>query len=388
MPPRTHEPSRLRWTAADLRALALLLHRGGGGVIDITEGLHQSVRQTLGLAAGASPDRCGGLSGRVYAAVRTGHGLLGRGLEFVTRRAEREPHPTAVMQAMDPRRLTWLAALNGVCGDHLEAMDSPLAIRPSLRIDPPRPEIEPSAEAAPPHLLVLVHGLCMNDLQWSGRGDAGHGAALAEALGALPVYFRYNSGLAIERNGGLLSAALESLVRTLPNPPERISLIGHSMGGLVARSAELQARHADQPWRRALRDLVLLGTPNDGAPLERLGRAFQSTLARIPYAQHFRRIGALRSRGILDLGEGRVLGDEPVPLPADVRCLAVAARLGKAPSNAAARWLGDGLVPVDSALGRRALGRSADRELLVAATGHLQLLKSGEVRSALLDWLR
>jgi pimeloyl-ACP methyl ester carboxylesterase len=228
----------------------------------------------------------------------------------------------------------------------------------------------------------------MNDLQWSGRGDAGHGAALAEGLGALPVYFRYNSGLAVERNGGLLSEALTHLLRTLPQPPARITLIGHSMGGLVARSAELQARQANHPWRPALSDLVLLGTPNEGAPLERLGRAFQSTLARIPYARHFGRIGALRSRGILDLGEGRVHRDAPAPLPDDLRCLAVAAQLGKVPSRAAARWLGDGLVPVDSAFGRSALGRGADRELLVAATGHLQLLKSEEVRSALIAWLR
>lgn len=386
MTPREHDPSRPLWTAADLRALALLLHRGSGGVIDITEGLHQSVRGTLGLSAGASPDRCGGLSGRVYAAVRSGHGLLGRGLELIARHPERGPHPSAATQAAHPRRLAWLAALNGVCGDQLELMDSPLAIRPSLRIGSP-------AEAAqgapmPSHLLVLVHGLCMNDLQWSGRGDAGHGAALAEALGALPVYFRYNSGLAIERNGGLLSEALESLLRTLPSPPARISLIGHSMGGLVARSAELQARQSDLPWRCALRDLVLLGTPNEGAPLERLGRALQSALARIPFAQHFRRVGAMRSRGILDLGEGRVRGEGSAPLAADLRCLVVAAQMGSSKAGAAARWLGDGLVPVDSALGRKALGRAADRELLVPLTGHLQLLQSDTVRRELIDWLR
>ncbi|SDD45901.1 esterase/lipase family protein [Aquimonas voraii] len=384
MTQREHEPTRPLWTAADLRALALLLHRGSGGVIDITEGLHQSVRRTLGLSAGASPDRCGGLSGRVYAAVRHGHGLLGRGLELIARYPERGPHPSAAMQAADPRRLAWLAALNGVCGDQLELMESPLAIRPSLRIGSAPAEVA----QAPSHLLVLVHGLCMNDLQWSGRGDAGHGAVLAEALGALPVYFRYNSGLAIERNGGLLSEALEGLLRTLPQPPVRISLIGHSMGGLVARSAELQARQSDLPWRRALRDLVLLGTPNEGAPLERMGRAFQSTLARIPYAQHFRRVGAMRSRGILDLGEGRVLGDGSAPLATDLSCLVVAAQLGKPGTGAAARWLGDGLVPVDSALGGTALGRAADRELLLPRTGHLQLLQSETVRRALIDWLR
>ena len=377
-----------RWQPGDTRAAVALAQRAREGVIDITEGVRQSVRRTLGLAHGATADRCGGLAGRIYALVRGGHALVGSGAQAALRGLERlraaEGGGASREAPIDARRLAWLAALNGVCGDHLHATGNALAIEPELGAHDGSLADALAAASASGHLLVLAHGLCMNELQWRSRGDPGHGAALGAALGTVPVYFRYNSGLAIEHSGRLLAEALEAALASMPRPPRRISLIGHSMGGLVARSAERQARQASLRWRGALREIALLGTPNEGAPLERLGHAFERVLGRLPFAHPFTRIGALRSRGILDLRDGL---HDAEGLPEDLRCYAVAASLARTPGRLDTALLGDGLVPVESALGRRALGRPADDALVVPGTGHLQLLRSLAVRRQLSDWL-
>src|SRR5205823_7106966 len=85
-------------------------------------------------------------------------------------------------------------------------------------------------------VLVLIHGLCMNDLQWQRDGHD-HGAVLARELGFTPVYLSYNSGLHISTNGRELSAQLQALLDAWPCPVQRLVLVGHSMGGLLARSA-------------------------------------------------------------------------------------------------------------------------------------------------------
>ena len=73
-----------------------------------------------------------------------------------------------------------------------------------------------SLAAAIPHaggkLLVLLHGLCMNDLQWKRKGHD-HGAALARDLGYTPVYLHYNSGLHVSEQRAGVRRALEALVQ-------------------------------------------------------------------------------------------------------------------------------------------------------------------------------
>lgn len=384
---------RPRLALRDLRAGAALAHRASEGVIDITEGLHQSVRATLGLPAGESPDRCGGLAGGVYAAVRAVHALVGGGLDLGLRQVERlRPLPAEDAQALarDPRRLAWLAALNGVCGDHLHGSGNTLALAPCLRrLDESAPTATPAGDGVGSHLVVMVHGLCMNELQWRSRGDRGHGHAIEQALGARVLYFRYNTGRPIGDSGLALAQALDALGQGKALP-RRISLVGHSMGGLVARSAERHARAAASGWHGRLRDLVLLGAPNDGAPLERLGRTFEQVLGGTPFARHFTRVGALRSRGILDLGDGRLGDGTEAGTPPGLRRLAIAGVLSRTPGRTGAGLLGDGLVPLDSALGRRAFASEphalADATV-VAGCGHLQLLRSRQVRERIIDWL-
>lgn len=297
-----------------------------------------------------------------------------------------------------------VAALNGVIGDHLASTDNPLAIAMTFRQSGRPLVLERSALRArraggTPRLLVLLHGLCMNDLQWQREGHD-HGEALARDLGYTPVYLHYNSGLSVSTNGRILAQLLERLYDSWPVPIERMVLMGHGMGGLVARSAFHHGaliQRGGLRWPSRLNDLVCLGTPHQGAPLERAGHGVDVLLSAAPYAP-LARLGKLRSAGINDLRLGNVVSAPTsddgsyrcaqVSLPENVRCFAVAASLG----TEAGKPPSDGLVPVASALGQhpdpeRRLGFAPDCQAVVRDTGHLDLLSSPAVYALLRQWL-
>jgi pimeloyl-ACP methyl ester carboxylesterase len=302
-----------------------------------------------------------------------------------------------------------VAALNGVLGDHLAATDNPLAITMAFRHAGRALELERFAmrshlPAATPRLLVLLHGLCMNDLQWHRAGHH-HGEVLARELGYTPIHLHYNSGLSVSTNGRILALLMERLFDAWPVPIERLTLLGHSMGGLVARSAIHHGaliQRGGLRWPTRVNDLVCLGTPHQGAPLERAGHGVDVLLSAAPYAAPLARLGRLRSAGINDLRWGNVVsgrgGDDgsqpsaPVALPSGTRCFAIAANLGTEAGSLKGKLLGDGLVPVASALGKhtepeRRLAFAPDAQAVVHETGHLDLLSSGEVFGVLRRWL-
>jgi hypothetical protein len=182
----------------------------------------------------------------------------------------------------------------------------------------------------------------------------------------------------------------------------RLTLIAHSMGGLVARSAHAAGVAAGHTWPNHLKTLVCLGTPHHGAPLERAGAWVDTLLQLTPYSAPFARLGQLRSAGITDLRHGALLdshgsegGDpaqDPVPLPRGVRCRTIAASLHEPGGARARRWIGDGLVPLDSALGRHpdrtlALRFPRDSQRVVEDAGHFDLLGDPRVSESLLEWL-
>jgi hypothetical protein len=149
-------------------------------------------------------------------------------------------------------------------------------------------------------------------------------------------------------------------------------------------------------------DLVCLGTPHQGAPLERAGHGMDLLLSAAPYAEPLARLSRLRSAGINDLRLGNIVSgpasdagshrSPQVGLPDTTRCYAIAANLGPAVGSLKGKLLGDGLVPVDSALGRhheaaRRLAFADDRLAVVHETGHLDLLSSAEVFGLLRQWL-
>ena len=426
--------------ASDLAAVAQLATQATTGITRLTEGVHQSVWGTLGVAGPASPAATGGLTGLIYSAVRGVTQLVGKGLDATFQQLQ-PLLDAADQQAVEtPEREAVLAALNGVLGDHLRDTRNPLATPLSLRHQGRAITTEgiPIAEPWPDHpptgttgvtgkIVLLIHGLCMNDLQWSTPAllphaanpastdfhapDHNHGSVLAESLGYTPVYARYNSGLHISDNGLELARQLDRLVAGWPVPVTELCVVAHSMGGLVIRSAVQAADSGCLAWRRHLKRMVFLGTPHHGAPLERAGNWVDVILGSTPYSRPFAKLGQLRSAGITDLRYGHVLRADwlghdrfrkrpdsrvHVPLPEGVACYTLAATLADkwAPKSGALtdNLLGDGLVPLPSALGhhaqvgRRLLFAETSRRVLYA-THHMALLSSPVVTRQLVDWL-
>ncbi len=387
--------------STDLRGAVRLAVAATAGVTDLVEAMHERIARLPGVKAPSLEGRTGGITGLVYKTVRGVTRLAGGSLDALL--AMLPPALSAELPGSE--REAVVAALNGVLGDYLERTANPLATAMSLRSAGRTVDTLPDDEA-PGRVLVLLHGLCMNDRQWTRAGHD-HGQALQRDLGYAPLYLRYNSGRHVSSNGRDLAMLLEALLGGRDRPPERVALLGHSMGGLVARSALHHGALARQRWPALITDLVCLGTPHHGAPLERAGQWIDLMLGATPYAAPFARLTQVRSAGITDLRYGNLVDEDwlgrerfarspdrrvPVPLPPAVRCYAVAASLGQQAAHVKGRWLGDGLVPVDSALGRhavaaRALGFPKDRQWIAQATNHMQLLESRGVVAQLQRWL-
>ena len=391
---------------ADLRGFARLATQATAGLADLVEAMHHTIARPVGRGRAHTAGRTRGLTGLVYKSVRGVTRLVGGGMDVLLAQLR----PTLAGRASSPQREAVLAALNGVMGDYLVASDNPLAIPMSLRRDGRPLVLESQALAAAipqggDKLAVLAHGLCLNDLQWN-RGGHDHGAVLARDLGYTPLYLHYTSGLHTSTNGRTLAGLLEVLLKQWPRRVEELVIVAHSMGGLVARSAFHYAVAAGHDWPRRLRKLAFLGTPHHGAPLERGGNWVTVILDATPYAAPFARLGKIRSAGITDLRYGNVLDEHwrgrdrfahapdtrrTVPLPKGVRSFAIAATTGKKRGDLRDRLLGDGLVPVSSALGRhdeshRSLGIPQSRQWIGYGMSHLDLLGQPEVSDRIVRW--
>jgi hypothetical protein len=378
--PNTPNPNRLKGAAQ-------LATHGTLGLVRLVEAMHARIQRPPGIP-GPKDGRTRGLTGLVYRSVHGVTRLVGGSAEALLGLL-----PEAVAQGpRSPRHDAVVAALNGVLGDHLAATHNPLAQPMQLCRDGEPLALSRAALAQrfptpSAGVLVLLHGLCMNDRQWRRKGHD-HGAQLAAALGLTPVYLRYNTGLPVADNGRQFAELMAKLLRVWPHPAPRVVLLAHSMGGLVARSAFHQAGRA--PWTRRVSDLVCLGTPHFGAPLEKAGHGVDLLLDAAPYAAPLARLGRVRSAGITDLRHG--LGPE-VGLPTEVRCWAIAGTLGADPDALPPKLLGDGLVRLPSALGQhrdpaRRLPFPPERQWVAAGVGHLDLLSSKAVGNRVAAWLQ
>lgn len=396
---------------SDVRETARLATAATSGLTDLVEALHGVIAAGPPPLPRAPDGRTRGLTRLVYRNVRGVTRAVGSGIDALLARLV----PLLEVPDSTPERDAVLAALNGVLGDHLEEIGSPLALPMELRCEGRPLLLEADAlrrdvPGARGRLLVLVHGLCMNERAWD-RTDGVHPApfgSLAGALGATGLRLRFNSGLHVSTNGRRMAALLEALVAAWPVPVEELSIVAHSMGGLLARSAGHYGAAAGHSWPRRLRDLVFLGTPHHGAPLERIGNLSQLVLGTTPWSAPFARLGKIRSAGITDLRHGNLLDGDweghdrfahrpderaVVALPAGVRGFALAASTGPKPVARGRRVTGDGLVPVESALGHhaepaRSLPFPEARTRILFEAGHLDLLSRPEVAAQVGEWLR
>ncbi|MEO1083470.1 MAG: alpha/beta hydrolase [Acidobacteriota bacterium] len=413
---------------SDLRGAVRLTAEATAQVTDIAEGVHRAVGQTIGLPGGAEPGRTRGLTGWIYGNVRAIARAAGVGIEAGLSGLERLSleDPGAPDAGDSRRRRAALAALNGVMGDRLARDGNPLT--QALGFFGPDGEDLDDLAARRPELftskaLLMVHGLCLDDFSWRPTPSGADGGAggdridlsrsVADAVESTPVYARYNTGLHISENGRRLAGALEGLVKAWPTSMERLDVVAHSMGGLVVRCAYQQAVDRGLSWPGAVDSIIFLGTPHHGAPLEKLGGVIDTALGGSRWTEPFLKLAHLRSAGITDLRHGALLdvgdaspsrfGDQrdrrrPLPLPEGVKCrTAVAtltARRGSGLTQAVHDGLlGDGLVPVPSALGRhpdpgRALDFDEDSSRLFYGLGHFDLLYRREVAEQVVDWLR
>lgn len=389
---------------ADAHALGRLGFDSVEGVTSLVEAMHHTIASVAPPLGAAPQGNAHGIAGFVYATVRGVTRLAGGGWKLAGRLLPASP------PKLDPRREAWVAAINGVWGEHLLASGNPLAIPMQLRRAGRALTLEADALREDfgqrrGRLAVLLHGLCMNDLQWRRDGGHDHGRLLADRLGFVPLYLNYNSGRHVSENGRELAGLLAHLIKAWPTPVEELVLVGHSMGGLVARSACHYAERTGLSWRGRLTRMVFLGTPHHGAPLERAGSHVDRILELSPYLAPFARLGKSRSAGIKDLRHGNLLEEDwsrpdhgtprdprqPLPLPAGVCCHAVAASLQKAPPKPGKLPRGDGLVSVASALGEHAdpafrLRFAAEDRQIVFGCNHFDLLARADVASRLLDW--
>ena len=264
-----------------------------------------------------------------------------------------------------------LAVVNGAIGDYLVRTGNGLATVMGLvsRVGDPEPltleraALSRALPAASPRVALLVHGLMSTESIWTMADGTDYGALLARDLGYTTVYLRYNSGLAIPDNGANLSRALDAFVAAYPVPIESLVTIGHSMGGLVIRSACHVGRlGGPRAWLPLVKKAIYVGTPHLGAPLERVGRAVARLLRTIddPYTRLIAEIADLRSDGLKDLGDADLRHEDraargarlrdphhPVPLLPEIQHYLVAGAISESP------WLatlfGDSVVPVRSA---------------------------------------
>lgn len=397
---------------SDLRGIAQLATEATAGVTRMAEGVHQSVWRTLGAPSGATPSQTRGLTGLVYKSVQGVTQLVGKGVDTALAGLQSVLTAGNPERPGSPEREAVVAALNGVLGDRLVVSNNPLATPISLRHQGHALKWHalPAPSEVTGKVLLLIHGLCMNDLQWQVPADSSgcnHGAVLAAALDYTPVYVRYNTGLHTSQSGHALSAQLEQLVANWPVPLEEITVLAHSMGGLVTRSAVQVAREAGLRWPAVLKNIVFLGTPHHGAPLERAGNWVDTILGSTPYTAPFAKLGQLRSAGITDLRYGHVLDADwqghdrfqrkPdtrvfLPLPEGIACFTLAATTAGQRSDLANGLIGDGLVPLHSALGEhddplRSLVFAPSCQRIVYRMSHLALLNHPDVTQQVLQWL-
>lgn len=394
-------------SVADLRGAGRLAIDLTLLVTDVVETMHHNIARRPRVLGRATRESMRGLTGFVYRCVRGVTRLVGGSIDAVL--APLVPLLSATSER--PARDAVISALNGVLGDHLAASRNPLGIPMELRIDgTPLPIGRGELAALVPEpgesVILMVHGLCMNERAWN-RHAHDHGRQLAQALQGNAVYLRYNSGRHISTNGAEFAALLEATLDAWPVPVRKLVLVGHSMGGLVIRSACAEAQRSGYDWMRRLRALVFLGTPHQGAPLERGGHGLDLLFGASPYTVAFTRLSHLRSAGITDLRHAALQDDEwqgrdrfaragyrrhPLPLPAGVPVLAIAGSSSRAPDRHGRTPRSDGLVPVASALGRHpdpslALDLPRSCQKIVFGTGHLELLGSKRVYAHMKRWL-
>ncbi len=373
--------------AAPAQALAHLGLRSAGEIARLVAEMHATIASTPGLSLKPWPKDIHHTQAPLpYRIVTSSFDWLAKLVGTVD---------LGNVELHDPLWRRLQSALNGIAGDKLDHWGNRLAT-PMQLMDLSAQPVEFNHHAR--GYVLFLHGLCHSEMDW----DSNHHREFVQYLegcGYQTLWLRYNTGLNIYRNGELLA---ERLQKSLPfNHP--LILIGHSMGGLVIRSACGYSQLHNQSWTNRLTHAAYIGSPHLGSPLERSGNLVNSLVGITPYARPFTRLGNIRSQGIKDLRHGYIMeadarnGEmqqkdvrtELEPLLPHTRHLLIAARLRNAMKQ---NWVGDGLVPVSSALGEsppQAMNLCAPKiqKELIDELGHVAMLSDPRIYNRLREWI-
>jgi pimeloyl-ACP methyl ester carboxylesterase len=403
--------------AAEVRDVGRFAGASLGEIAELARDVHRAVAHRIFAALGGPAVPVRRLHD-VITAVAYGASRLGvRAVPIAAGSVAARAHRTHAESVHDgPRASFVVGALNGWAGDRLVDRQPELATRMRLRTESGRLRTRPGnvvhdvGSAATPRVVVFVPGLCETDRFWQlgtqrafGAPTSTYGAQLRDEQGWTPLYVSYNTGRHVSVNGADLARLLEDIVAGWPVPVTELAIVGHSMGGLVARSAAQQAELDELAWVARLRHIVGLGTPHLGAPLERFANVGTWALARLPETRPFAAWLNRRSAGIKDMRYGAVveadwLDADPDELLHD-RCTAaellphvqystVSATLGRVPTGRPP-LTGDLLVWHGSATGvsrGRRIGFDAACSLHVGGRHHFQLLADPAVYAQLRTW--
>lgn len=378
------------------------------GITHIVESLHGVIQSKFLISNKntAQANKTQGITGFIYRNVRYMTSVAGSGIDKILEKIESLVTTDQLTNKVSYNREALIAALNGVLGDHLLARKNPLAIKMQFRFhgqNLTEDQVHDQIQSSNGKVLIMIHGLCMNDLQWT-KLDHNHGEKLAKELGYTPIYLHYNTGLHVSENGQQLSDLLERIHQSFDSKLA-LNILAHSMGGLLIRSACEEARLGNKTWLTSIKRIVFIGTPHHGAHLERLGNWVDSILSLSPYTKPFSKLGKIRSSGITDLRYGNLLesdwdhedrfeptGDQrsPVPLLNDIEYYAIAATNKKANTVNDGK-LGDGLVTINSAFGHHKkdafnLKFKKDNLFIIGETSHMQLLSCNKVYLKIKQW--
>lgn len=368
-----------------------------------------------------------------------GHDAVAATLEGATATTNDAPHETALdagapgtdatdrnasaSRPLDPRVPRFLeaaqGALNGFFGDFLRERGNELALPMEFRHrDRPlaldRYSLAGAFPASTGKLCVFVHGLGCTERAWTlgserfwNEPDTTFGQHLERDLGYTPLYVRYNTGLHVSENGRALSALLDDLVAAFPIAVTELALVGHSMGGLVARSAAHYGAEDARAWLPKLRHIFCLGSPHLGAPLEQATHVLSSVLRSFdtPGTQVPAAVLEARSAGVKDMRHGYVLDEEwreadpeaflehnrrEAPFVDSVAYYFVGATVTQDPNDPLGNLVGDLLLRPASASGRTAdparripfpIGR------IFGGIHHMELANHPDVYAQLRKWL-
>lgn len=399
---KPHQPISL---VGFFEGLAQLATMGVVEVTDIVEAIHREILlRPLGRFNNGNLEHWQrGITGRIYGTVRQAMQLVGNNIAIGLRLYNTVLKPKKIQPLpLNLRRMVNI--LNGVMGDHLVTHDNPLAV--SMMLYDKDNYVQSGALSG--RVIVLCHGLCLSHLSWQVAGENNLGAMLTHKLpDSTVLYLNYNTGRRISSNGRSFAKVLQDLVESNPDITQ-LDLIGHSMGGLLSRSALFYGKEQGFSWVERVGNLVTLGTPHHGASLEQIGNFVQYKIAKLPFAGSLAKLGDLRSAGIIDLRYGSIRDADwksleersvlpaefrhPTRLPLHVNTYLVAAALIETHyENKTTSLLGDGLVSVESALGEyteeHTLSVPEGHKAIFYGVNHMNLTYNDRVLAQVISWL-